>query len=149
MELQPKFRELGDNQSQADTESFLGECDRKQRRYPSAEQHYNTAMDLYKGLNYTFGVAECNWSLGLIQQAIDNLGQARAFLDEARCQYASMGSMGDVASCLASLAKIDIAEGEVDAAKSKFTEASEIFRELEDTPEQDWCYAEIKKLEEG
>jgi predicted ATPase len=121
-----------------------------------AAQMAEQALELYRRLGDTGGIAvTCN-ALGLIYTDLGELGQAASFLQESIAQWEASGDRASYARTLNNLAKVRELKGDYESARRTYADTEVLFRELEDRASAAWALShqgdvarELQQLEEA
>jgi len=93
-------QELGDDKAQAEILSSLGNS-YANRKPQEAIQHYQKALEIYRGLGDSFGQAECLLTLVLHSLQADDIAAGRGYLEMAWPLFEETGSLDWLAVCRA------------------------------------------------
>ena len=93
-------QELGDDKAQAEILSRLGNS-YANRKPQEAVQHYQKALEIYRGLGDAFGQAECLLTLVLHSLQADDIAAGRGYLEMAWPLFEETGSLDWLAVCRA------------------------------------------------
>jgi len=93
-------QELGDDKAQAEILSSLGNS-YANRKPQEAIQHYQKALEIYRGLGDAFGQAECLLTLVLHSLQADDIAAGRGYLEMAWPLFEETGSLDWLAVCRA------------------------------------------------
>ncbi len=124
------YRDLGDRQGEANALNFLGAVRRLTADYPGAADALQAALGIYRDLGDKGGEVEAVNQVGELHRV---RGEAA---DAARCHAQALNlareisSSWDEAHALAGLARCDVANGQVEAGRSRLHEAQQIFQKI-------------------
>jgi len=90
----------------ANVHQALGDHAQQRSDYPSAEEHYRTALSIYRGINYHRGQAHALSALGRLAQLRGDFAGAEQYYQEGLASYRQVGDPSGEVNTLRALADL-------------------------------------------
>lgn len=125
-----KSLELGDDEQKSRVHLALGDLSRQAGEYPAAQQHFETALSLARGLGHVLQNALIEQEIGHVHYYQGQWDEAVRHFETARAAFEQLKYRPGLAQVRHALGNVALAHGELDQAEQCYIDAFKLNSEL-------------------